>query len=100
MRHFGYTQIIPRHPVVSTPPTLTRIQIEDMFDDYESHLIPEKARATVVEREWSYVKGYIKLFLRVSYSYMVQAAPGDLPKPIHREILEEEQSQLDHDVDV
>ncbi|XP_050897899.1 uncharacterized protein LOC127104788 [Lathyrus oleraceus] len=39
MRKFGYTQTIPKHPVVSTPPTLTCRQMNDMFDDYESHLV-------------------------------------------------------------
>ncbi|XP_050897988.1 uncharacterized protein LOC127104888 [Lathyrus oleraceus] len=43
MRQFGYTQTIPRHPIVSTPPALTCRQIDDMFDDYESHLVLEEA---------------------------------------------------------
>ncbi|XP_050895966.1 protein MAINTENANCE OF MERISTEMS-like [Lathyrus oleraceus] len=53
MRQFYYTQTIPRHPVVSAPSALTRRQIEDMFDDYESHLVPKEERASIAESDWS-----------------------------------------------
>ncbi|CAL5194313.1 unnamed protein product [Lathyrus oleraceus] len=39
MRQFGYTQIIPRHPVVSAPPAMTHRDMDAMFDDYLSHLV-------------------------------------------------------------
>ncbi|KAI5400626.1 uncharacterized protein LOC127096136 [Lathyrus oleraceus] len=90
IQQFKYTQTIPRHLVVSVPPALTCIQIDDMFDDYESHLIREETRTTIAESDWSYVEGYIIWFFRVSHSYMVQATPGDPPRPAHQEILEDE----------
>lgn len=96
MQQFDYTQAIPRHLVVSAPPTLTRRQMDEMFDDYESHLVPEEAQSTIAPSDWSYVDGYIRWFFRVSHLYMVQAPPRDSPKPTHQEILEETQAQLDH----
>lgn len=83
MLQFRYTQTIPKHPDVSAPPALTHIQVDDMFDDYESHLVSEEAWATIVERDWSYVKGYIRWLSRVSHPYMVQAAPRDPLRPFH-----------------
>ncbi|XP_050888879.1 uncharacterized protein LOC127094051 [Lathyrus oleraceus] len=74
MRKFGYTQIIPIHPVVSAPPAMTHIQINYMFDDFESHLVLEETQATIAKSDWSYVERYIIWFFRVSHSYMVQAA--------------------------
>lgn len=71
-----------------------------MFDDYESHLVPKEACVTIASSDWSYIKGYIIWFFRVSHSYMVHAALGDLSRPTHHEILEEEQVQLDHTDDV
>ncbi|XP_050918888.1 uncharacterized protein LOC127136367 [Lathyrus oleraceus] len=40
IRQFSYTQTISRHRVVFAPPALIHIQIEDMFDDYERHMLP------------------------------------------------------------
>ncbi|XP_050875986.1 uncharacterized protein LOC127079651 [Lathyrus oleraceus] len=100
MRKFGYTQIILRHPIVYAPLALIRRHIKDMFDDYDSHMIPETAWATIAESDWSYVDGYIRWFFRVSHPYMVHAAPGDTPRLVHQDILEEEQAQLCHVEDV
>lgn len=55
MQQFGYTQTILRHPVIYVPPALTRRQIDDMFADFESHLIPEEAHSILVVNNWSYV---------------------------------------------
>ncbi|XP_050895567.1 uncharacterized protein LOC127102208 [Lathyrus oleraceus] len=87
MRQFDYTQTIPRHLVVYTLPVLTCIQINDMFDDYKSHMVLEKAQSTIAESDRSYVEGYIKWFFRVSRLYMVQAAPRDPSRPTHHETL-------------
>ncbi|CAL5197040.1 unnamed protein product [Lathyrus oleraceus] len=100
MRQFDCTKTIPIHPVVSTPPALTHTQMDDMFDDYESHLAPKEAQSIIAPSDWSHVDGYIKEFFRVSHPYMVQASLGDPPRPAHQEILEEEQTQLDHAKDV
>ncbi|CAL5187902.1 unnamed protein product [Lathyrus oleraceus] len=51
MRQFGYTQTIHRHPVVYVIPDLTRRHMDDMFDIYESHLVPEEARSTIAPSE-------------------------------------------------
>ncbi|KAI5415932.1 hypothetical protein KIW84_041099 [Lathyrus oleraceus] len=66
MRRFDYTQTILRHLVVSASLVLTRRQMNDMLDDYESHLVSEEARGTIAESDWSYVEGYIRWFFRVS----------------------------------
>ncbi|XP_050902773.1 uncharacterized protein LOC127115222 [Lathyrus oleraceus] len=100
MRQFSYTQTILRHHVVSASPALKRRKIDDMFDDYESHMVPEEAHSIIVVSDWSYVDGYIRWFFTVSHSYMVHAAPGDPVRPTHQEILEEEQAQLNHVKDV
>ncbi|XP_050878066.1 uncharacterized protein LOC127081880 [Lathyrus oleraceus] len=83
MWQFGYTQTIPRHHVIFVPPTLTRIQVDDMFDDYESHLVPEEAHSIIAVNDWSYVEGYIIWFFRMSHPYMVYAAPGVPSRPAH-----------------
>ncbi|XP_050874229.1 uncharacterized protein LOC127076587 [Lathyrus oleraceus] len=91
MRQFGYVQIIPRHSTVFPPPALTRRQIEEMFHDYESHMVSDEAR-TITESDWSFVDRYIRWFLRMSHSYMVHVTLEDPPRPSHQEILEEEQA--------
>lgn len=100
MRQFSYIQIIPRHPVVSAPPTMTCRQMYVMFDDYEIHLVLEKAYNTITNNDWSYVNRYIRWFFRVPHLYMVQAASGDPPMLAYQEILEEKQTQLNHVEDV
>lgn len=94
MRQFDYTHIIPIRPIVSYPLAMTHRDMDVMFDDYLSHLIPEEAQSTIAESNWSYVDEYIRWFFRVSHSYMVQYAPGDPSRPAHQEILEEEQTHL------
>ncbi|KAI5416015.1 uncharacterized protein LOC127073444 [Lathyrus oleraceus] len=100
MRRFGYTHIIPRHHVVYAHSTLTCRQIDDMFDDYDSLLIPKEAHNIIAVNDWSYVEGYIRWFSRVSNLYMVHAAPGDPHRSAHQEIPKEEKTQLNHVKDV
>lgn len=88
------------HPVVSAPPSLTRREMNSIFDDYLSHLVLKEVRSTIIESSWSYVDKYVNQFFRVSHMYMVQAAPGDQSSPTHQDILEEEQAQLVHAHDV
>ena len=49
MRQFDYVQTIPRHPIVSALFVLTRRQIEEMFHDYESHMVLEGVQTTITE---------------------------------------------------
>lgn len=74
--------------------------MNDMFDDYERHLVPEEAQSTIALSVWSYVDGYIRWFFKVSHSHMMRASLGDPPEPAHQEILEEKQTHLDHVEDV
>ncbi|XP_058751984.1 protein MAINTENANCE OF MERISTEMS-like [Vicia villosa] len=46
MRQFGYEQTIPRDPSVLAPIAMTRMQLEEVFADWEHHMVPEEARAT------------------------------------------------------
>ncbi|XP_050878379.1 uncharacterized protein LOC127082188 [Lathyrus oleraceus] len=100
MWKFDYTQTIPRHTVVSAPPTLTRRQVNVMFDYYESHMVSEETRSTIAVSDWSYIDRYIRWFFKVSHSYMVHAVPRDLLRPACQEIVEEEHEQLNHAEDV
>ncbi|XP_050920270.1 uncharacterized protein LOC127137907 [Lathyrus oleraceus] len=100
IRNFGYTQTILKHSAIFAPPTMMRREMNAMFDDYLSHLVPKEAHNTITKSDWSYVDGYIRWFFRVSHPYMVQAALGDSLRPAHQKILEEEQAQLGHAHDV
>src|ERR1051325_6157071 len=100
IRQFGFTQTIPRNPNVCAPPTVKMRDMDDLFDDFENHLVPEKARSTVTPDDWSYEYGYMIWFFRVSHPYMIEDAPGNPPRSVHQEILEEEQAMRGHDHDV
>lgn len=63
MWQFDYSQIILRHPILSTPPALTCRQMDAMCDDYDSHLVLE-TWSTIVVRDWSHVDSYIRWFYR------------------------------------
>ncbi|XP_050889925.1 uncharacterized protein LOC127095253 [Lathyrus oleraceus] len=82
-RQFGYTQTIPKHPGVSAPPATTHRDMDAMFDDYQSHLVPEEAQSTIIDSDWNCVDMYIKWFFRASLLYMVQVAPGYPPRLAH-----------------
>lgn len=51
MRQLRFTQSIPRHPVVSAPPTMTRRVMDVMFDDYLSHMVPEETQSIIAESD-------------------------------------------------
>lgn len=53
MRQFGYTQTIHIHHIVSVPPAMTRRDMNDMFDDYLSHMVTKETQSTIVESEWA-----------------------------------------------
>ena len=57
MHQFGHTQTISRHSVLSAPPTMKRREMDEIFDDLESYLVPEEAKSTVAPDEWSYAYG-------------------------------------------
>lgn len=69
MSQFNYTQAIPRHHIVSAHSALKCRQMDVMFDDYKSQLVPEEAHSTIVVSEWSYVDRYIMWFFRVTSVY-------------------------------
>lgn len=48
----------------------------------------------------SYVYNYIQWFYKVLHPYMTLDAEGDPLRSVHREILEEEQTKVNHIVDV
>ncbi|XP_058775726.1 uncharacterized protein LOC131650002 [Vicia villosa] len=100
MRQFGYAQTMPHNPTVSAPITMTRRQLDEVFADKEHHMVPEEARATRAENDWSCVEGYITWYYRVSHPYMIPAAHGDPPRPAHEEILQAHQAELDHTHDL
>ncbi|XP_058765318.1 uncharacterized protein LOC131638792 [Vicia villosa] len=72
------------------------IILDEVFVDWEHHMVHEEARATITEHEWSYVEGYISWYYRVSHPYMLPATDGDPPRPAHEEILRTHQAELDH----
>lgn len=52
-------QYIPKNPYVSAHPTAKHKDMNAMFDDYVSHLVPDEAQSIIVENDWSYVYSYI-----------------------------------------
>ncbi|XP_058760961.1 uncharacterized protein LOC131634322 [Vicia villosa] len=78
MGQFGYQQTIPRLPSDSGPIAMTRRQLDEIFVDWEHHLVPAEARATTSERDWSCVDGYITWYYRVLHPYMLPTAPGSV----------------------
>ncbi|XP_058782441.1 uncharacterized protein LOC131656893 [Vicia villosa] len=59
MRQFGYQQTIPRDPIVSVPIAMTRRQLDDVFADWEHHMVLNKTLATRSEVDWNCVDEYI-----------------------------------------
>ncbi|XP_058725574.1 uncharacterized protein LOC131596855 [Vicia villosa] len=46
IRVFRFEQTIPHDPTASAPISMTRMQLEEIFVDWEQHVVPEEARAT------------------------------------------------------
>ncbi|XP_058760543.1 uncharacterized protein LOC131633885 [Vicia villosa] len=59
MRQFGYCQMIPHGPLVFAPILMTRWQIDEVFADWEHHMVPDEAQATRSEKNWSCTDEYI-----------------------------------------
>ncbi|CAK8544882.1 unnamed protein product [Lathyrus sativus] len=76
MRQFGYTQTISRHPNVFVPLGLTRMQIKEIYADYQRHMVSDESRPTRAPRDWSCVDGYIMWFFTVSHPHIVPTAEG------------------------
>ncbi|XP_058727006.1 uncharacterized protein LOC131598418 [Vicia villosa] len=87
MGQFGYEQTIPRDPTVSSPLAMNRRQLDEVFADWEHHMVHEEARATLAEHDWSCVEGYITRYYKVSHPYMLPAVERGPPRPTHEEIL-------------
>ncbi|XP_058776609.1 uncharacterized protein LOC131650927 [Vicia villosa] len=96
MRQFRFTQTIPQDPTVVAPPTVGLRDMNGFFDDFENHFVPEEARSTVATSDWSYKHSYMLWFFQVSHPYMIYDVPGNPPRPVHHEILEEKQVRTDH----
>ncbi|XP_058784371.1 uncharacterized protein LOC131659157 [Vicia villosa] len=47
MRQFGFTQTILWNPAVVPPPTVRQRDMNELFDDFENHLVLEEARNIV-----------------------------------------------------
>ncbi|XP_058756413.1 uncharacterized protein LOC131629646 [Vicia villosa] len=92
MRQFRYAQTIPRNPIVSNPIAMTRKLLDEIFTDWEHHMVPEEARAMLEEHDWSCAEGYITWYYKVSHPYMHPAAEGDPPRPAHEDILRAHQA--------
>lgn len=41
-------------------PAMRRRDMDVMFDDYLNHLVPEEARSTIFDSNWSYIDNYIR----------------------------------------
>ncbi|XP_058725553.1 uncharacterized protein LOC131596833 [Vicia villosa] len=99
-RPFGFEQTIPRDPSVSAPIAMACMQLEEVFADWEHHMVPEEAWATPSEHDWGCVERYISWYYRVSHPYMLPDAEGGPSRPAHEEILRAHQAQLDHTQDL
>src|SRR3954464_519133 len=70
-----------------------------MFDDWEHHVVPEEYRRMRVTQDCHCVEGYVTWFYRVSHPLLTPGAPG-APRPAHEEILENQQAEDDHVIDL
>ncbi|XP_058753024.1 uncharacterized protein LOC131626212 [Vicia villosa] len=59
MLQFGYQQTIPRRPSDSASIAMTCRKLDEVFANWEHHMVPDEARATKVVVDWSCVDGYI-----------------------------------------
>lgn len=100
IQKFNCCQMIPRHPFIFAPLRLTRQHIDEIFADYQQHMVLDVARETRAESDWSYADRYLTWFFIVSNPYMIHIATRSPPRPNHQEILQEQQSQMDHTQDV
>ncbi|XP_058761122.1 uncharacterized protein LOC131634468 [Vicia villosa] len=87
VRQFDYQHTIPRQPSDSALIAMTRRRLDEVFANWDHHMVPAEARATTSERDWSCVDGYITSYYRVSHLYMLPTAPRSPPRPAHKEIL-------------
>ena len=74
--------------------------MDDLFDNFENHLVPDEASSTVALDDLSYEYNYMIWFFRVFHLYMIEDALENPPMPAHHEILEEEEPMRDHAHDV
>ncbi|XP_058765349.1 uncharacterized protein LOC131638819 [Vicia villosa] len=100
MHKFGYQQTITHMPSDPVIIAMTYWQLDEVFVDWEHHMVPNEAQTTRLEVDWSCVDGYITWYYKVSHPYMFPTAPGSPPRPTHEKILRVHQAQIDHTEDV
>lgn len=71
-------------------PIVDHKDIDVILNDFYSHLIPDDARFVPAPDPWVVAFGYFQWFYSVSHPYVTQDFIGAPPRPVHREILEEE----------
>ncbi|XP_058742319.1 uncharacterized protein LOC131614782 [Vicia villosa] len=64
------------------------IILDEVFADWEHHMVLAEARETTSEKDLSCVEGYITWYYRISHTYMLPTAPGSPSRPAHKEILQ------------
>src|SRR4051812_32379891 len=81
MRQFGFVQRIP------------------IWVEWQQHVVSQEYRLTRVTQDWHSEEGYVTWFYRVSHPLMRPDIP-DAPRPAHEEILENQQAEDDHAIDL
>src|SRR3954466_481488 len=91
--------MVPRSPFEDALDTVIRVQLTAMFEDWEHHVVPEEYRRMWVPQDCHSVEGYVTWFYRVSHPLLTPDAPG-APRPAHKKILENQQAEDDHAIDL
>ncbi|XP_058774201.1 uncharacterized protein LOC131648465 [Vicia villosa] len=91
MQQFDYVQTIPRSPTQASRDTIARWDLNDIFEDWEQHMVPEEYRLMQESSSWQYVEGYVIWFYTVSHPIMTLDALGHPPRSAHEKILENQQ---------
>src|SRR3954462_5898147 len=99
MRQFRFVQRIPRSPFEAAPDKVSRVQLTAIWEDWQHHVVPQEYRLTRVTQDWHSEEGYVTWFYPVSHPLLRPDVP-DAPRPAHEEILENQQAEDDHAIDL
>ncbi|XP_058759025.1 uncharacterized protein LOC131632257 [Vicia villosa] len=100
MRQLERVQMIPRSLFEAAIDTITRRAFTNTFQNWEHHLVPEEYREMRAFQSWHYVDGYVTWFFKVSHPIMTPDAPWRPPRPAYEKLMENQQGEDDHAIDM
>lgn len=90
-------QIILRHPSEFVPPTICHINLYEILEDFDNHLVSYDYCRVLAPIHWAYTKGYLTWLYRVSHPIMTPNTHGRPPRPSNKEVLK---AKDDHTQDI